>query len=49
MLPLDKERSIKEPKYKGVFDVRLSQGKIEHTTFFFKVSLIIAKPNFLVF
>jgi hypothetical protein len=35
MLPLDRERSIKERKYKGVFDVRLSQGKIEHPTFFF--------------
>jgi hypothetical protein len=33
MLPLDRERSIKERKYKGVFDVRLSQGKIEHPTF----------------
>ena len=33
MLPLERERSIKQRKYKGVFDVRLSQGKIEHPTF----------------
>ncbi len=36
MLPLDRERSIKEHKYMGVFDVRLSLGKIEHPTFFLK-------------
>jgi hypothetical protein len=36
MFPLDRERSIKKHKYKGVFDVRLSQGKIEHPTFFLK-------------
>jgi hypothetical protein len=33
MLHLERERSIKLCKYKGVFDVRLSQGKIEHPTF----------------
>ncbi len=36
MLPLERERSIKQRKYKGVLDVRLSQGKIEHPTFFLK-------------
>ncbi len=36
MLPLVRERSIKERKYKGVIDVRLSQGKIEHPAFFKK-------------
>jgi hypothetical protein len=36
MLPLERERSTKQRKYKGVFDVRLSQGKIEHPTFFLK-------------
>jgi hypothetical protein len=37
MLPLERERSIKQRKYKGVFDVRLSQGKIEHPTFLKKI------------
>ena len=40
MLPLEIERSIKQRKYKGVFDVRLSQGKIEYSTFFF-----LSHPN----
>jgi hypothetical protein len=31
--PLECQTSTKQCKYKGVFDVRLSQGKIEHPTF----------------
>jgi hypothetical protein len=48
MLPLERERSIKQRKYKGVFDVRLSQGKIEHPTFFKKGILIVKKPKILL-
>jgi hypothetical protein len=36
MLPLDRERSIKECKFKGGSMLDLSQGKIEHSTFFEK-------------
>jgi hypothetical protein len=36
-------------KYKGVFDVRLSQGKIEHPTFKKKETLMVKKPKYLVF
>jgi hypothetical protein len=35
MLPLNRERSIKERKQKGVFDVTLNQGKIEYLLVFF--------------
>jgi hypothetical protein len=31
--PLECQTSTKQCKYKGVFHVRLSQGKIEHPTF----------------